>query len=174
MCNESQHSKMSGCDWSHAAIIEVNFLKLTHNNQIFRTDFAIIITSVTFQCKWWRAKFLLPMISCDELYDTIFSILVSSIDTLARPALWAFLLSIYSIYLGKSLNSSHVGLKTMMRGWELLDDILLAMLLCTHTQTLSYQSEKMFWGVGLLMLNTAWMNTHITPNTISLSYLFLL
>ena len=32
-------SKMVFCDFLHAVFIEVNFSKLTHNNQIFINDF---------------------------------------------------------------------------------------------------------------------------------------
>ena len=65
-------------------LIEVNFSKLTDSNQIFRNDsVAFIITSVNFQFKLTSAKIFLPMISCNELYNTIYSVVLST-NTITR------------------------------------------------------------------------------------------
>ena len=60
---------LEGRDWFLHSFIEVNVAKLTDSNQIFRNDFAFIITSVKFQLKLRSANFFLPMISCNELYN---------------------------------------------------------------------------------------------------------
>ena len=52
------------CDWSVHKFIEVNFLKLADNNQIFWNDLiTFFITSGKYHLKLLIAKFLLPMIS---------------------------------------------------------------------------------------------------------------
>ena len=57
--------------------IGVNFSKLTHNNQIFRNDFVIIIISVNFQLKQLSAKFLPLTISCSCCSIPISSLVLS-------------------------------------------------------------------------------------------------
>ena len=55
--DQSQHLQTLDCDWSVHNFIEVNFSKLTDNNQIFRNDFDCIhynlckISSQTIECK---------------------------------------------------------------------------------------------------------------------------
>ena len=45
------------CDWSLYKFIDMNFSKLTHNNQIFRNDFVCIYyPSVKYHLKFLNAK----------------------------------------------------------------------------------------------------------------------
>ena len=58
--------QMLDCDWSVFKFIEVNFLKLTDNNQIFRNDFYCIhyhlrkISSQIIKCKMYAPLRELP------------------------------------------------------------------------------------------------------------------
>ena len=77
--NQSQLGVWRACDWLLHSFIEVNFSKLTDNNQIFRDDFAaFIITSKKIKFKLISANFFLPMISCNELSITLSTLCLRS------------------------------------------------------------------------------------------------
>ena len=75
VCDKSQRSKAIGSDWSQAAFIEVNVLKLMHIIQIFRNNFVsnhchlCKISAQIIECK----NLSLILISCNELCNTILS-----------------------------------------------------------------------------------------------------
>ena len=71
-------------DWSHSALIEMNFSKLTHNNQSFMNDFIC--------CRYHLSNISAQIIECKifapcELYVTLCSVWCYSLHMAAEPAL---------------------------------------------------------------------------------------
>ena len=63
------------CDWLRLWFIEVNFSKLTDSNQIFKNDFVCLyyhLCKISTQIN--KCNIILPMISCNELSITLFTL----------------------------------------------------------------------------------------------------